>query len=445
MARGRQRKTTKGDFTKEQMGAAVRLVIEEKISLRKAVERTGIKFQTLQRYVKKQNTAGEGSNIRLTPNYACRQIFTPEQEDTLEEYVVICAKMCYGKSRKDLRSLAYEVAIIANQINIPENWRIKKKAGLEWLHCFMARHPNLSVRQPEGCSLSRATSFNQHNVNQFFNNLEEIFSRTPEFADGTRIYNLDETATTTVQKPKKIVAKKGIKQVSSATSGERGILVTTCCVVSASGNFTPPAMVFPRKNFKEHMLHGAPSGTLGLAHSTGWMTTELFVKVMKHVIRHTSTSLENPSLLIMDSHETHLSAEVIMLVKKHGVTVLTLPPHCSNKLQPLDLSVFFPFKSHYNAAIESWLLRNPGRPITIYDIASCVGVAFEKSMTPGNITSGFKKAGIYPFDKHVFTDDDFLVSSVTDRVFPEEPIDSYEVNDVEMETQNLPSTSTDKD
>jgi hypothetical protein len=81
---------------------------------------------------------------------------------------------------------------------------------------------------------------------------------------------------------------------------------------------------------------------------------------MKHFIHHTAISLENPSLLIMDSYETHLSAEVLILAKRHRVTVLNLPPHCSNKLLPWDLSVFFTFKSHYNAAIQSWLLRNPG-------------------------------------------------------------------------------------
>lgn len=36
-------------------------------------------------------------------------------------------------------------------------------------------------------------------------------------------------------------------------------------------------------------------------------------------------------------------------------------------------------------------------------------------MTPQNITSGFRKSGIYPFDKHIFTDDDFVISKVTDR------------------------------
>lgn len=50
------------------------------------------------------------------------------------------------------------------------------------------------------------------------------------------LYNLGETATTTVQKPKKVLASKSSKQVSQSTSGERGTLVTTCCIESASGN-----------------------------------------------------------------------------------------------------------------------------------------------------------------------------------------------------------------
>ncbi|CAH1967356.1 unnamed protein product [Acanthoscelides obtectus] len=41
-------------------------------------------------------------------------------------------------------------------------------------------------------------------------------------------------------------------------------------------------------------------------------------------------------------------------------------------------------------------------------------------MTPENIMNGFRGTGIYPFNKNIFTDGDFLSSSVTDR----EQIDS---------------------
>ncbi|KAK9681274.1 DDE superfamily endonuclease [Popillia japonica] len=166
------------------------------------------------------------------------------------------------------------------------------------------------------------------------------------------------------------------------------------------------------------MISGAPSETLGLVSTSGWMTSELFPSVMRHFISHSNSSKDNPSVLIYDNHESHLTIETLNLAKDNGVTIVTLPPHCSNKLQPLDVSVFYSFRSHYNAQVDSWLLHNPGTPMTIYEVASCVGVAHERAMTPANIISVFEKTGIYPFDRNVFSDDDFLISYVTDRDLP---------------------------
>lgn len=46
------------------------------------------------------------------------------------------------------------------------------------------------------------------------------------------------------------------------------------------------------------MSQGAPLGTLGLASKSGWMTTELFLDVMKHFVKCSNSSKENPSLLV---------------------------------------------------------------------------------------------------------------------------------------------------
>ena len=53
------------------------------------------------------------------------------------------------------------------------------------------------------------------------------------------MWNLDETGVTTVQRPCKIMAEKGVKQVGSATSAERGNLVTVIHGVNAAGNSIP--------------------------------------------------------------------------------------------------------------------------------------------------------------------------------------------------------------
>lgn len=302
-----------------------------------------------------------------------------------------------------------------NNISVPQKWHQFQLAGIEWLYNFRNRHPTLSLRTPEGCSLSRATSFNRHNVAMFFDNLEDVMSRHEAFGNGTRVYNLDETNTMTVQKSAKVLAVRGQKQVSKVTSAERGTLVTTCYIVNATGNTLPPVMIFPRVHFKSHMINGAPTGTLGLATQNGWMNGALFVQTMQHFINHTNSSRDNPSLLILDNHESHICIEALNLAKDNGVTVLTVPPHTTGKLQLLDVGVFCPFKVAYNKAVDSWLMRNAGKTFTIYDVAGCVKEAHMKAMTPNNICSGFKATGIFPYDRNIFTDDDFAPSNVTDR------------------------------
>lgn len=423
MVRNRQRKTDKGLHSEQNMREAVELV-QNGMSLRNAAESKGVNFVTLYRYVqqKKKNDV-EGVEItRMTPNYANRKVFSPEQENALKEYLITCSKMCYGLDTIEARRLAYELALHLN-LSMPQSWTEKKIAGIDWLYGYKKRHPDITLRKPEACSLSRATSFNKHNVTIFFDNLEDVIKRHSVFADGTRMYCLDETSTTTVQKPRKVLAAKASRQLNKVTSAERGTLVTTCCIVSATGCALPPAMIFPRKKFQNHMLNGAPPGTLGLSQPTGWMTGEMFVEVIKHFIKITSSSKENPTLILLDNHESHLNPAVLNIAKDNGVTLLTIPPHTSHRLQALDVSVFGPFQNYYNSAADSWMHRHPGQTLTIYQVAEIMGIAFDKAMTPSNIKSGFKKTGIFPFDRNVFIEDDFFQSEVTNRELqtPSEP------------------------
>ncbi|KAF2886966.1 hypothetical protein ILUMI_19209 [Ignelater luminosus] len=154
---------------------------------------------------------------------------------------------------RDLRKTAYETAV-KNNLQMSDAWVSKEIAGKEWAFGFMNRHPRLSLRNPEACSLSKATAFNKHNVNTFFDTLNAAMMRNPSFRDGSRVFNLDETGLTTVQSPKRIIAQKGCKQANSVTSAERGQLVTTCNIICARGHALPLAMVFPRVHFKKHML-----------------------------------------------------------------------------------------------------------------------------------------------------------------------------------------------
>lgn len=290
MPRNPKRKTEIGTFSETVMREAVQLVLSGR-SLRSVAVEKNLSFQTLGRYVKKQKEAPD-QIIRMVPNYSVNKVFNDQQEEELASYIITCSKMFYGLPVVDCCKLAYELAA-KNHLKYPKTWDVNKKAGVEWFYGFMHRHPSISLRTPEGCSLARAIAFNKHNADIFFCNLKDIYLRSQRFSDGTRIFNLDETTTSTVQRPHKVIAQKGIKQVNVATSGEKGAHIATCCFINAAGNSLPPVLIFPRVHFKEHMIAGAPAATLGLANPSGWMTKELFIDTMKHFIKHSHSSKDS--------------------------------------------------------------------------------------------------------------------------------------------------------
>ncbi|XP_065662486.1 uncharacterized protein LOC136085074 [Hydra vulgaris] len=232
------------------------------------------------------------------------------------------------------------------------------------------------------------------------------------------IYNIDETGLTTVHKLLKVIAGKGVKQVGQVTSAERETLVTMVGCINALENFIPPFLIFPCVHFCSHMLKGALTGTKGDANPSEWINAEIFLKWFDHFVEYGHPIKDHPLLLIMDNHKTHISIELIDKAKESNVVLLTLPPHCSQKLQPLDRSVLRPLKKFYNSACDSWLKAHPNTPMAIYDISKNLGIAYTRAFTSQNIQNGFKAAGIFPYDPYVFSDVNFLCSYVSDRPIP---------------------------
>ncbi|XP_030767040.1 uncharacterized protein LOC115890832 [Sitophilus oryzae] len=400
-------------YSPDDLKRAVLEIVNENKALRTTARKYNVDKMTLKRYISKYK---EDKSITFSPNFVTSQIFSPHEESLLMEYLLTSADLYYGLTPKQTRKFAYQFGQ-ENQKKIPENWRKNECASYDWLKGFMSRHPQLSLRSPEGTSLGRATAFNRHNVQEFYKNLRNLMEREPFGPES--IYNLDETGVTTAHKPEKIIARKGQKQISKTISAERGTLVTVCCAINALGNSVPPFFIFPRVRLQEYMIHGAPPGSIAVTHESGWMTADNFVKYLDHFIKYAKCSKENKCILVLDNHDSHISPKALNTCKLNGIHLLTLPPHTSHRLQPLDVSVFGPFKKYYNEQADAWMVSHPGQTISLKNIPALVGLAYVRAFSPSNITKGFSTTGIYPFNPHLFEDLDFAGAEVTNRPYQE--------------------------
>ena len=130
---------------------------------------------------------------------------------------------------------------------------------------------------------------------------------------------------------------------------------------------------------------------------------------MKHFAAQTGVSKVTQALLIIDNHSSHVNIDAVNFACENGIVLLTIWPNTMPKMQPLDVSVYGPFKNFYDKALDSWMRSHPGERFTIYHVATAVNEAFLSAMTPRNITSGFKATGIWPYNPNIFTDNDFLL------------------------------------
>ena len=60
-------------------------------------------------------------------------------------------------------------------------------------------------------------------------------------------------------------------------------------------------------------------------------------------------------MLIIDGHESHVSADFQAFCKEKNIITISMPPHSSHLLQPLDVGCFGPLKRAYGREIEGFM------------------------------------------------------------------------------------------
>ncbi|CAG7732722.1 unnamed protein product, partial [Allacma fusca] len=244
---------------------------------------------------------------------------------------------------------------------------------------------------------------------------------------------------------------------------ERGALCTITCCVNASGNYIPPMFTFPRYAGRVES-DDVPEGSIYTRTARGWSTTESFTLWLKHFRRHAASSNQIPVLLIIDNHSSHISYEVVRYCRVSNIELLTLPPHSTHKMQPLDIGLYSALKQKYNQQLVRWLSQHMMTKPTIIQIPEIIAPAYRETAKRSTAVNSFRATGIWEIDpesgngwpnRHVYDnmfDSSEDSSSESDSSSNSDPDDSHNLGagfvqndfseDVYQAEPNVPGPST---
>lgn len=93
--------------------------------------------------------------------------------------------------------------------------------------------------------------------------------------------------------------------------------------MSASGSFTPQMSVQQWQKLNNKMKRRGPAETSYQSSKVGWINEELFLRWLKHCVTHSRPTLENPVLLVLGNHSSHILLESYALYKENNHAIAT--------------------------------------------------------------------------------------------------------------------------
>jgi hypothetical protein len=172
--------------------------------------------------------------------------------------------------------------------------------------------------------------------------------------------------------------------------------------VSASGVTLPPCLIFKGQNLNSGWIPDeTPAGWKFIILKKGWTSDLIRFEWLKaHFQLFVSKSTNLRHLLIIDGHSSHVTARFIAYYITSKIDLFLLLPHSSHKTQPLDLSIFGPLKTALNLEVDR-IFRHSTMQLPRVEWTSAYIKARARCFRPSSIESGFRKAGIYPFNPEI--------------------------------------------
>ena len=173
------------------------------------------------------------------------------------------------------------------------------------------------------------------------------------------IVNWDQTGVSIIPTGDWTMEKEGASIVSIANADDKRQL-TAVLAVTAAGEYLAPQLLYKGKTIKCHPQINFPDGW-DIWHSDNhWSNEETMERYIKKIIipfiMHIVLKLgeNHPAMALFDGFRGQTTDNIFSLLAANNIVAIQLPPNCTDKLQPLDLSVNKPVKDGMKAKFQQW-------------------------------------------------------------------------------------------
>jgi hypothetical protein len=316
-----------------------------------------------------------------------QQRLSPEQEEFIAAWILMEDSAGCPPSHARVRDMATRILQMGGDAT---------PLGKKWITHFIQRNPRIASRVGRTIDRARSAAANQEDIKAFF----ELYDTTCKELGITpeNTWNMDETGVAQgACDNSRVLTDAKKRKTYCQSSGDRE-WVSIVEVVSAVGVALKPVVILRGKALHTTWFPSIVPDWLYTYSERGWTSNAIGLEWLKQVFIPQACQPGRWTLLIMDGHGSHISAEFIMLCKENNLQVLYLPAHASHLLQPLDLNPFSVLKNRYRQELRELSALDDAAPIKKDRFIQLYEKARGHGLSPYSIQAGWRASGMVPFN-----------------------------------------------
>ena len=131
------------------------------------------------------------------------------------------------------------------------------------------------------------------------------------------------------------------------------------------------------------------------------MTAETFYEYVANIFYPwlVANNIQFPVLIYLDGHSSHMDIPLVSFCRQKQIELIILFPNATHIIQPLDISVFHPFKEKWKKTAPKWKADNNITRLTKEYFAIVLKETLDSFTEEKKcVQSGFRASGLMPFN-----------------------------------------------